>query len=260
MTNTAYLKIGRLFYAVSILCIGLVHLVAGHFPLGLFPVPVTLPGKMALTYISGIALISAGMLILTGKYRFYGLVLAGVIWLLVVLLIHLPVIVHRVRNPAGWTGAFEAAIFLAGALMLASISKNSNTLLLIGKYLFASALLVFGIQHAMYLQFIVTLIPEWIPVRVFWAYVVMVAFFASALSILINKQASLAAMMLGLMFLLWFLILHVPRVISHPHDEPEWTSMFVVLGASSVSLILAYSMSDIGISIPNLFQESESGT
>jgi hypothetical protein len=104
---------------------------------------------------------------------------------------------------------------------------------------FAIGLLVFGVQHYMYAQFVASLIPTWIPARLFWDYLVMVAFFASAISFIIRKLTSLAGGLLGLMFLIWVLILHLPRVIASIHTEPEWTSLFVALAFSGVSFLIA---------------------
>lgn len=67
----------------------------------------------------------------------------------------------------------------------------------------------------------------------------MVAFFASAISFIIHKLSKLAGTLLGLMFLIWVLILHLPRVIASIHTEPEWTSLFVALAFSGISFLLA---------------------
>jgi hypothetical protein len=48
------------------------------------------------------------------------------------------------------------------------------------------------------------------------------------------------------MFLLWFLLLHLPRVVSYPrsHDPDEWSSAFIALAVCGVSWILAASLSE----------------
>jgi len=47
------------------------------------------------------------------------------------------------------------------------------------------------------------------------------------------------------MFLLWFLVLHAPRVASYPKvlDPHEWSSAFIALGICGGSWILAWSLS-----------------
>ncbi len=67
----------------------------------------------------------------------------------------------------------------------------------------------------------------------------MIAFFASAISIFLNIQVRLSATLLGSMFLIWVLTLHIPLVIAHVHDETQWTSLFVALAMCGISFILA---------------------
>jgi uncharacterized membrane protein YphA (DoxX/SURF4 family) len=82
-------------------------------------------------------------------------------------------------------------------------------------------------------------VPAWIPDRLFWAYFVGVAFVAAALCIAAQKAARLSAILLGLMFFLWVLIVHLPRVAAAPHNGNEWTSLFVALAMSGGALLIA---------------------
>jgi uncharacterized membrane protein len=107
-----------------------------------------------------------------------------------------------------------------------------------GRYLFALALVVFGVQHFLYAGFIATIVPGWIPWKLFWAYFVGVAFFAAALSIATGKIAKLASTLLGIMFLAWVVILHIPRVAAAPHNGNEWTSEFVALAMGGASFLM----------------------
>jgi hypothetical protein len=78
----------------------------------------------------------------------------------------------------------------------------------------------------------------------FWAYFVGAAFVAAALAISTHIQARLAAILLGVMFLTWFLILHLPRVFAAPHNGNEWTSAFVALAMSGAAFLLAATVTD----------------
>jgi hypothetical protein len=61
----------------------------------------------------------------------------------------------------------------------------------------------------------------------------------AAVAILFNVCARLAATWLGIMFLLWFIILHAPRVAAAVHNADEWTSAFVALAMGGASFIVA---------------------
>jgi len=109
----------------------------------------------------------------------------------------------------------------------------------IGQYLFGIPLVVFGAQHFLYAAFVATLVPAWVPWHLFWAYFVGVAFCAAALAIITGKGSSFAATLLGLMFSLWVLILHFPRVAASPRNGSEWTSALVALAMAGSSFVLA---------------------
>jgi uncharacterized membrane protein len=248
MQNHIYLKTGKLFFAASILSIGIVHVLTGNFPTGLLPVALTLTCRTLLVYLTGAMLIIAGILIFIKRYTYYGALLTGLVFLIFILLLHLPKLIQHLHDPGEWTASFEAIALFSGALILggsllngaSAIKKDKGFKLLVtGRYIFALALFVFGVQHYLYAQFITGLIPAWIPGHLFWAYLVMVVFFATAVSIAIQKLMHLATSLLGLMFLLWVLILHLPRVIAHTHIEPEWTSLFIALAMSGIAFLIA---------------------
>jgi uncharacterized membrane protein len=241
MNSNLYLSTGKLFLGVSIIAIGIIHVVSGHFPTGLLPVPATLPGKEILAYLTGFLMIGAGILIFIKKYTHYGEFAAALLYLLALFLIHIPLLVSNFHNPSEWTAIFEVISILSGILiLLGSIWKRDQfKLIKTGSYIFAIGLVVFGIQHFMYAQFVAGLIPAWIPARLFWNYLVMVAFFTSAISFIIQKQVKLSGALLGLMFFIWVLILHLPRVIANIHTEPEWTSLFVALAFSGIAILIA---------------------
>ena len=91
----------------------------------------------------------------------------------------------------------------------------------------------------MYGAFVATLIPAWIPGHLFWAYFVGVAFLAAALAIVTSRMASLAATLLGIMFFLWVVTLHAPRVAAKLHNGNEWTSLFIALAMSGGAFMVA---------------------
>jgi uncharacterized membrane protein len=242
MNNAIYLRLGKLIFAIAILGIGLVHVVTGNFPAGLMPVPANVPGRAILVYLTGAALMLAGLMMLIRKLAKYGIMLAGAAWLLLLVLLQIPRLIFNLHDPGPWTTTFETTGILSGVFLLAASNiadGKSPYYKLIGRYLFLSALIIFGIQHYMYLKFIATLIPVWLPFPMFWAVLVMVAFFAASISILINIKIRLTTWLLSLMFLLWVLILHIPRALSNMNSEPEWTSLFVALAMGGTSMLLA---------------------
>ena len=109
----------------------------------------------------------------------------------------------------------------------------------LGRIFIAIALVVFGVQHFMYGAFVAGLVPAWMPGRLFWAYFVGAAFFAAAAGILYQRLARPAATLLGVMFFLFVVLLHIPRIAGHSSDGNEWTSGFVALAMCGGAWVLA---------------------
>lgn len=118
----------------------------------------------------------------------------------------------------------------------ASNMEKSQTL---GRIFVAVSLVVFGVQHFMYGGFVATLVPAFMPGRLFWAYFVGVAFLAAAAGILYKLMARPAATMLGVMFFLFVVLLHIPRIVGNSSNGNEWTSGFVAMAMCGGAWILA---------------------
>ena len=58
------------------------------------------------------------------------------------------------------------------------------------------------------------MVPSFIPWGVFWIYLVGTALIAACVSIIIQKMAKLASLLLALMLLLFILTMHVPGLMN----------------------------------------------
>ncbi len=251
MRNDQYLRPGKLFFALTVLAIGIIHILTGNFPAGLMPVAISLAGRTLLVYITGSALGIAGLLMFSKKYIYYGTILAGIVFLVILLFFHLPRLATNLKDPGAWTPSMEIVALFSGTLVLIGVipvhheKKNlGNAWIVSGRWLFAITLIVFGVQHYQYATFISGLVPSWIPWPLFWVYAVMVGFFATAISLMFNKLIHLSATVLAFMFFLWIWTLHIPRVIGDSRSEPEWTSLFIDIAMCGISLLIAGSATD----------------
>jgi hypothetical protein len=89
-----------------------------------------------------------------------------------------------------------AAWILAGVLpreRTESLSSIIDKLATLGRYLFALSMIVFGIQHFLYVAFLVALIPAWIPAHPFWIYLAGAGMIAVGIAMLLRQQERLAA-------------------------------------------------------------------
>jgi uncharacterized membrane protein len=111
----------------------------------------------------------------------------------------------------------------------------------LGRYFLAVPMVVFGIQHFLYAEFVVHLVPTWVPGRLFWTYFAGAALFASGLGIIVNVLSRLAATLLGLMISIWVIILHIPRVFQLP-GHSEFINVFDALCMLSGAYLISQSL------------------
>src|SRR4029453_6409362 len=93
----------------------------------------------------------------------------------------------------------------------------------LGRVLLGGPMFIFGIQHFMYVDFVVTLIPEWIAGRRFWTYLTGTALIVAGNAIALDRTGRLAASLLGVMIFLFFLLVHIPLVIGRPNEPDQVT-------------------------------------
>jgi uncharacterized membrane protein len=247
------LKQGRLLFAIAIIAFGIENVICAHFQQAMLPVIPWVPGNQFLAYLTGIAILAAGLSIAANFSARLAAILLGILFLLCVLLLQISRVAASPFDVGVRTCAFETLAMCGAALTLAGTlpaegrysrgwESAVGKLIDSGRFLFAISAVVFGIDHFLVLGLIVSLVPRWIPGGgLFWAYLTGIAFIAAGLSIATKWLAPWAGILLGTMFLLWFLLLHAPRIVSFPrlHDPNEWSSAFIALGLSGGSWICA---------------------
>ena len=119
--------------------------------------------------------------------------------------------------------------------------RGEKALIPAGSILFSITMIVFGIEHFLYPDFVKTLVPGWIPFPLFWTYFAAVALIGAGLGILLRIRVKLIATLLGIMIFVWFLVLHIPRAVVAPASDygNELSSVFEALAFSGVALVIA---------------------
>ena len=83
------------------------------------------------------------------------------------------------------------------------------------------------------------IMPEWIPGRLFWAYLAGAVLIASGACLVANKKTREAATYLGVMILLLVLFEYLPMLIASPKDIVSLNYFFDTLFFSGAVLLLA---------------------
>jgi hypothetical protein len=240
--------VGPYFYAAAVACFGVIQLVTQHFLTGLLPVPDFVPLRwwwMILT--SGLFILAAAAFFFRYRRQLAVLVM-GAVFTIYLLALHLPLLIAHIYVAEHWSATFEVVMLASGAFIIAAQLPDDAPgvrggviarLALVSHYLFAVSLFLFAIQHIMYNDYIITLIPAWLPVPTLLAYLVIAAYLLSGVSFVIGQRVGLAAFWLGVMFGMWVLLLHAPRAIGKWNVEAEWTSLFVALAVCGVAFSIS---------------------
>lgn len=245
-------KSGRCLFAAAIIAFGVENFICAHIGHAVDGVP-WFPATPWLAYLTGIALLADGLSIATNVGTKLSATLLGIFFLLLVLYPEIPRAAAQPLDLGIRTVVFETLSLCASALLLAGIAPQDtillsgweriiNALIKCAPYLLAVSSIVFGITHFLILRFIASLITPWIPFKMFWAWFTGAAFIAAGLSIATGIMARWAAFFLGTMFLLWFLLLHMVRILGDTprfHKADEWSSAFIALALCGGSWICA---------------------
>jgi hypothetical protein len=233
--------IGRLLYGLALFGFAVLYFIYATHRHGPIPGPPWAPGRISLAWLTAIFFFVIAICFRIAAGARAAAALVAAVLLLKFAFLQFPVLVRQLHSPGPWTSSFEVLALCGGALVLAAGKSNSLTRALtnVGCWFFAALMVVVAVQHFMYAHFVAALVPAWIPARLFWAYFVGVAFFATALSQITRVLAHSSAKLIGVMFLIFVAIVHAPRVAGAIHNGNEWTSLLVALAMAGTAFILA---------------------
>lgn len=125
-------------------------------------------------------------------------------------------------------------------------SKNSVTsflgkLIPFGVILFALTIIDYGVSHFLYAKEAADYVPSWIPAHLFWMYFCGIALLGSGIAIILKIRVRLFAALLGTMILIWFISLHMPRVIASSAADMagEVASACIALAYGGIAFVIA---------------------
>jgi uncharacterized membrane protein len=146
-----------------------------------------------------------------------------------------------VNSPLVLWPTLAGIVFLAIGLVtgLRQASSPSARLFALGPAFVASAVAAFGMEHFVGTRGIMQIIPSWMPAPLFWTYLAGAALLAAAISLALLRYVRLAATLLGVLFLLFVLLIHLPNVAANPGQRITWTVLLRELAFASGAWALA---------------------
>lgn len=245
---------GRIFFGIAIACIGFLTIYYSDFPYMLIPPKhLWIPGLVMLAYISGALLILAGACIVFEKRARSISLLLGTVLLLIFCFYFIPyefMVSSNYMHLLDWENAEKELALSGGAFVIAgcfseknetSLNRFLGKLIPLGPILFSIPIISFGILHFLYAKDVSDYVPPWVPNRLFWTYLAGTGLLGSGLAIILKIKPGPAAALLGTMIFIWFIILHIPRVIISPvaYMGSEVTSAFIALAYSGIAFVIA---------------------
>jgi uncharacterized membrane protein len=129
------------------------------------------------------------------------------------------------RTAVAMCGAGIVVFFIALWAARADIAqaRGLDKSVALSNLCFAIPLAVFGALHVVSVDFVASLVPAYMPWRLFWAYFVGVALLAGALSVATKIQVRWSGLLLGIMWFLFVAMLDIPGALANPKDRFGWT-------------------------------------
>jgi len=146
-----------------------------------------------------------------------------------------------------WLNLGALALFIFGLVMATRKTPPHapvlDRLIRMGRVFYTVPLAIFGLQHFALFADVKPAVPEFMPWPGFWTYFVGAALIAACLSILTEIKGDIAALLLGVMFVLFVLLIFVPNLIQNPHDRFALSAPLRDLSLCAGALCLAWTMS-----------------
>jgi hypothetical protein len=134
------------------------------------------------------------------------------------------------------------ALFLIGvpaAKQEIAEARGVDKIAALANLCFAIPLAVFGALHLFGTQFVMNIVPEYMPLRTFWVYSVGCALIAASLSIAVKIGVRWSGLLFGIMMFLFVAMIHLPGALAEPHDRFSWTIVLREMSFGGAGWILA---------------------
>jgi uncharacterized membrane protein len=226
---------GHAVFAATLIAIGILGLVKSDFAPIWQPVPKTFPAREVLAYLCAVVALACGAGLLwqrTATIAARVLLAYLIIWLL---LIKARFIVASPASAVSYETNGETAVLVAAALALSAIGAHGMR---IARVIYALSMIAFGVAHFAYVKLTASLVPQWLPSQVGWAYFTGCTYIAAGLAMLVGFYAGLAAALSAIQVGLFTLLVWVPVVVANP-NATQWSEFVVSWAITAAAWVVA---------------------
>jgi len=227
------IQIALILLAISWIGVGIQHFMYLKFVGTL--VPVYMPFKLFWAGLTGGAMILAGLAFATRYKISVTAILLTIMMGVFILMIHIPKLLTDWHNIMTWTRFVQDVAIAATALML--IARNNT--FVIGRYVYATAILILGVGHFAHPVFITGQAPAYLSPVTLFDNIIGTMMVVVAVGMVLHKYAVQSAITLGLLLLVLSVLNYVPGLISNVHNPMLWTPLLLELAIAAGAFVVA---------------------
>jgi uncharacterized membrane protein YphA (DoxX/SURF4 family) len=240
----------RLFFAATLMAIGVMGLSSGGFAPIWQPVPEAAPARQLLAYLSDLVSLACGAGLLTKRTAAPAalvLLLPLLVWTIA---FKVPFIVRAPFKEVSYQSTGESVVLIAAAWVLyAEFARGRNLMagdvgLRIALLLNGLALIAFGFSHFVYLQMTAPLVPRWLPGPVFWAYATGGIYLAAGAALVVGRASRLAATVAAVQISLITVLVWGPMILDGDLSAMHWQEAVVSWALTAGAWVVAGALQD----------------
>jgi len=238
-------RASHLFFAVTLIGIGIIGLVRGGFAPIWQPVPETAPARELLAYFSTFIALACGMGLLVRRAAAPAALVLLVVLILWTAAFKFPFIVRDPLEEVSYQSNGENWVLIAAAWALyAEFAKGrgfpaGNSGPRIAYLLYALALIAFGFSHFVYLNMTAPLVPGWLPGPVFWAYATGAIYLASGFAIAMGLAPRWGSLAAAVQITLITVLVWGPMLFAGGLSAMHWQETIVSWALTACAWVLA---------------------
>jgi len=244
----------HIFFALTMVCVGLIGLIDRNFAAVWVGVPQTFPNSEALVYVCAFVALATGAGMLTKRFAAPAALILLAFLLAWTAAFKGQFIVRAPLEEGSYQSLGENAVLIAAAWVLygwfvkrKNMKANfiaSDTGIRTAHIVYGLGLVAFGLSHFFYLDLTAPLVPKWLQQPVFWAYLTGGIYLASGVAIIAGIGARLAACLAAIQIALITLLVWGPMVLSGDLTPMHWQETIESWALSAAALVLACSFED----------------
>ena len=232
------MRMGKTLLCFGLCGLGVLSLIYDDYAMVWQPVPPWVPQHAILAYASGALLLAGGLGAFFKRTATLSMLVLTAFVLSWLLFLQIPRIASDPTNEGMWLGFCETLLLLSGGWVVfgsGAINEGRNwgalasghVGLRVGRYMLGAALPLIGLSHFVYSAGTASMVPAWLPERLFLAYLTGSGHIAAGIGLLLGILPGIAELLEASMITLFVLLLHLPGIVSQPRDRLQWTMFFV---------------------------------